>query len=537
MRPVKLTALLCSAALIAAAGLGAASALASPGETVFFEAPRDLIDVTPAARSATIAKLQSLGVHALRIVLYWGAVAPRPRAKKAPHFNQASPKRYHWGAYDALIDAVTALHWTVLLTITGGPAPRWATAGARDQFSNPSAKDFGLFAQAVGRHYGKLVKLYSIWNEPNQPQYLRPQYLHGRLYSAGLYRSLFLAGYAGLKASGNFAGMKVLMGETSPIGVQSAGIPAPLVFLRGVLCLDSSYRPVGHCARLPAYGYAQHPYSTSAGPFYRGPAIGGSDDVTIGTVGHLVTALDRAAAAGAIRAKMPIYLTEFGVQSFPNHVLGVSLATQAEFQAISEKIAWQNPRVVSFDQYLLRDDPPKVRGFTSGLETYKGAPKPVYNGFRLPLVVTRTHSGVSFWGLVRPLGAPAIGPTVPGGPTGPSGPTGPTGATGATGTTGASGPTGTTGTSSGGVTAPAAVIARAQRASAGRASVTLQYSNDGGHVWRTLQIVRTQRGGTWSATGNFAAHRMWRVKWISAAGKACYGAPTRAYTTSGRVDY
>ena len=233
-------------------GLGAAAALASPGETVFFEAPRDLITVTPAARQATIAKLQSLGVHALRIVLYWGAVAPHPNAKKAPRFNQASPKKYNWAAYDSLIDTVTALHWTVLLTITGGPAPRWATAGARDQFTNPSAKDFGLFAQAVGRHYGKLVKLYSIWNEPNQPQYLRPQYLHGRLHSAGLYRSLFLAAYAGLKASGNFAGMKVLMGETSPVGVQSAGIPAPLAFLRGVLCLDSSYRPVGHCAPLPA---------------------------------------------------------------------------------------------------------------------------------------------------------------------------------------------------------------------------------------------------------------------------------------------
>ena len=38
--------------------------------------------------------------------------------------------------------------------------------------------------------------------------------------------------------------------------------------------------------------------------------------------------------------------------------MGVSLAKQAEFAAISEQIAWNNPRVVSFDQYLLRDDPP-----------------------------------------------------------------------------------------------------------------------------------------------------------------------------------
>jgi hypothetical protein len=201
---------------------------------------------------------------------------------------------------------------------------------------------------------------------------------------------------------------------------------------------------------------------------------------------------------------------------------------------MSEKLAWQNPRVVSFDQYLLRDDLPKVRGFTSGLETAKGVRKPVYGGFRLPLVVTRTHSGVSFWGLVRPLGAPPVPPT---GSTGPSGPTGPTGTTGATGTTGVSGPTGTTGTSSGGVTAPSAVVARAHRASVGSKSVTIQYSSDGGHRWRTLQITRTQAGGVWSASGNFARHRMWRVEWTSAAGKTYYGAPTRAYTTTGRVDY
>ncbi len=382
---------------------------AKPGETVFFEAPRDLLGVPGATRLATIDKLQSLGVHALRIVLYWRDVAPHASSRTRPHFNQASPSAYQWGSYDALINLVTSLHWKVLLTVSG-PVPRWATAGSRDQYTNPSSKDFQLFMQAVGRHYGKLVKLYSIWNEPNQPQYLRPQYLHGQLTSPALYRSLFVAGYAGLKASGNFAGMKVLMGETSPIGVLGAGIPAPLAFMRGVLCLDGNYHPVGHCAKLPAAGYAQHPYTSNLGPFWvpGGKQDPHHDDITIATLGRLVSALNRAAAAGAIRSDLPIYVTEFGVQSYPNHTLGVPLAQQAEFQAISERLAWENPRVVSFDQYLLRDDPPKVQGFTSGLETYKGAVKPVYGGFRLPLVVTRTHTGVSFWGLVRPLGAPAV---------------------------------------------------------------------------------------------------------------------------------
>ena len=54
---------------------------------------------------------------------------------------------------------------------------------------------------------------------------------------------------------------------------------------------------------------------------------------------------------------MPIYLTEFGVQSKPNRELGVSVAKQAQFDAIDEHIAWSNPRVAAFSQYLLKDDP------------------------------------------------------------------------------------------------------------------------------------------------------------------------------------
>ena len=99
MRSVKLTALLCAAALLGAGGVAAAAPRwRSPGETVFFEAPRDLIDVTPARRAATIAKLQSLGVHALRIVLYWGAVAPKPHSRKTRRTSTRRARRPTTGA-------------------------------------------------------------------------------------------------------------------------------------------------------------------------------------------------------------------------------------------------------------------------------------------------------------------------------------------------------------------------------------------------------------------------------------------------------
>ena len=86
------------------------------------------------------------------------------------------------------------------LTLTG-PVPRWATRDKRDQLSYPDAKEFGAFATAIGRRYGGEVAMWSIWNEPNQPQFLKPQYRKRKPYSPKLYRQLYRAAYAGLRAT------------------------------------------------------------------------------------------------------------------------------------------------------------------------------------------------------------------------------------------------------------------------------------------------------------------------------------------------
>ncbi len=109
---------------------------------------------------------------------------------------------------------------------------------------------------------------------------------------------------------------------------------------------------------------------------------------------------------------MPIYLTEFGVNSKPNKFEGVSAAKQAEYDAIAEHMAYDNPRVAAFSQYLLKDDPiggpfsasaiGGFVGFQTGLEYVSGEHKPLYNGFPVPLTVTKRGHGFSLWGLVRP---------------------------------------------------------------------------------------------------------------------------------------
>jgi hypothetical protein len=458
-------------------GVGALPASASHSQAMFFEAPSDLVEVTPAVRAKALAQLQSLGVKALRVELAWHGVAPAPDSAKRPSFDATNPGSYDWSAYDGLLAEAQRLRWPVLLTVTS-PVPKWASAGHKDLLTRPDDRQFQEFMTAVGRHYGSEVSLYAIWNEPNHPQFLRPQFnSKGMPESPRVYRGLFQAGYEGLKASG-IAKPRVLMGETAPFGFDKVNARregvlhdvAPLEFLRETLCLNSKYRKAGTCGMLPAYGYAHHAYTVGS-PAYR-PS--GRDDVTVGVLSRLARPLHKAAAAHAIPRRVPIYLTEYGVQSKPN-VIGVSLAKQAEYDATSEKIAWSNSRVSAFSQYLLRDDPlggppgsgvhGGVIGFQTGLETSRGARKPLYFGFPVPLVVSKQGHSFSLWGLVRP-------------------------------TTGAT-------------------------------KVTVLVQPKGSKSYRTLKIVKTDSIGAWTFHSSVQGSH-WRVSWHSTNGTNYNGPPIGA---------
>jgi hypothetical protein len=401
-----LTTLLLTA--LASGFAGAPSALASHDQTDFFEASTDLLN--PATRAHAIQQMQHLGVHALRVELSWYDVAPGAASATRPAFEATNPASYDWGQYDIVLAEAKRLGW---------PVPRWATSNQTAPYlTRPDDQDFQEFMTAVGRHYGSEVSLFAIWNEPNHPAYLLPQFnSRGMPESPRIYRGLYQAGYAGLVASG-MAHPRVLFGETAPTGYDRVNVRqlgtlhdvAPLEFLRDALCLNTHYRKSGSCGLLQMTGYSHHAYTLPAGPYYKFPE---SDDVSIGSLGRLSHALDLAARAHAIPAGTPIYLTEFGVQTYPpNRQLGVPPAQQAQFDAIAEHIAWSNPRVAAFSQYLLKDDPVGgapgssahggTVGFQTGLEFVSGAPKPLYYSWPIPLTVTPTGHRFALWGLVRP---------------------------------------------------------------------------------------------------------------------------------------
>jgi hypothetical protein len=386
---------------VAAANLAvfSSAAQAKTSQFTLFEAPRELLSSDDALREETLGEIQGMGVSYLRVTLLWRSVAPSSGSSTPPAgFDDAGQDGYIWDRYDRVINEATARGMKVLVTISG-PIPKWASANHRSYTYKPSVTRFQKFVTAVGNRYRNQVSMWSIWNEPNHPGFLTPQYArtrsgHRYAYSPKLYRRLFLAGDRGLRASGNGRD-RLLMGETEPVG--GTKTVAPLTFIRGLLASRG---------KLPADGFAHHAYTNRGGPRY---VPRDRNNVTIGVLSRLTRTLDHYSRLHRIRRHMPVYLTEFGIQSKPDPYVGVSQQRQAEYRSISEWYAWKNRRVAAFSQYLMRDDDPRpgskysrYSGFESGLRGSSGKAKLSYSGFRLPLVADARGHSVYFWGLVRP---------------------------------------------------------------------------------------------------------------------------------------
>jgi hypothetical protein len=413
----------------------------------------------------TVQRFRILGVNSARIFIRWDAIAPNPTSRRRPsHFNAADPAAYSnskWAPWDALVRAAQSAGVQLLFDVSGG-TPVWAQGpGApRDKLHpswSPSSSEYGSFVRAVATRYSgnytprgaasalPRVSFWSIWNEPDYGPSLAPQGVGPNQSienSPRLYRGLVDAAWSAFQATGH-GGDTILFGEVAPRGSPQWGVfngMKPLIFMRALYCVDRSYHPLrgnaaavrgcpttgsgsarfrsAHPGLFNASAFADHPYMRWYPPCCE--AQPDPDFTSLGTIGNLERALDRLLGAYGSSRRMPIYDTEFGYITVPpKHPTSkfnwVSTDTAAFYLNWAEYISWRDPRLVSFEQYLLEDALPALPSndwgeFASGLLFYsptnRGAPKPTYNAWRLPLYlpVTSTSHGRSLevWGCVRP---------------------------------------------------------------------------------------------------------------------------------------
>ncbi|MBI5104552.1 MAG: cellulase family glycosylhydrolase [Solirubrobacterales bacterium] len=399
------------AAAVAASLVSAAPAVASRTQLSVFEDDRLLVGSGDAAREQALDEMAALGVDVVHTVVGWGRVAP-PGRKRPKGFDGADPASYpqeRWAPYDALVAGAQARGMRVMLA-PAAPIPEWAS-GCRGSAKvkrtcRPNPTHFRRFVEALARRYPS-VTMWAVWNEPNQGSWLSPQYeLRGGrkvAVSPDLYRGLVRGALKGLKAAGHGRD-EVLFGETAPLGRTTGALRIrpmpPKDFLEGVLCL----RPAAGCdapfPRLAVTAVGHHPYARGGS---RSPAARGSaKEITIASVSRLKSILGRAAKRGRVKRNLPIWYTEYGLQTNPpDTIFGVPLDRQAAWINQADWMAWRDPRVKAVAQYGLRDDS-HSDGFQTGLRFADGRAKPALAAYKLPIWVSRRGSGVTVWGQVRP---------------------------------------------------------------------------------------------------------------------------------------
>ncbi len=433
-----------------------------PIESIFQDDQLLLYSPQPTV-TRTLDTLRGLGVDRLRVTVLWLALAPDPTSTTEPSgFKASDPAAYNaaaWSPYDRLTRLAAARGIGVDFNVTA-PGPLWAMGHpAPPKYANHyrvNAADFGQFVVAVGTRYsgtyrppgtdGKplpRVSYWSIWNEPNQPGWLAPQWgtISGQrvMISPGVYRANLDSAYASLLHTGHSTSTDtILIGELAPEGSEATTSESPITplpFLRSLYCLDSNYQPLrgaaaaragcpassspsafvgAHPALFQATGLAHHPYS-----FFLPPSASMSDQnfAPLSDLPRLESTLDRIFAVYSVHRQLPLYFTEYGYETNPpNPYRGVSLSKQALYLDEAQYMAWKDPRVRAMAQFLLQDsapDPSFRKGsigywstFQTGLEFLGGAHKPSFDAYRLPIYVPNPafHGGASLfvWAMLRP---------------------------------------------------------------------------------------------------------------------------------------
>jgi len=344
--------------------------------------------------------LSSLKTQVLRVNLYWGGNqwAISRGAKPTDPTDPGDPA-YNWAIYDRLVRYATTFNIKLVFSILFTPS--WANGGKGKNVAPTNADDLRQFASAAAERYSGLwtpptwqqdesygngntplpkVSMWTAWNEPNNPNWLSPQYKRSGgkwvVASATAYAKICNAIYTGIHGviigagQGLVGGEQVACGVTGPKGNDAPGTKRASVD-------PLSFMIATKKAGLKTFDvYAHHPYSDAGteGPSFV-PTGNHARRIQLGNIGVLLTQLTK------LWGPKHLWITEYGYQTNPpDKTYGVSWAKQAAYMKQAYAMARANPRIDMMLWFLVKDEP-NLGGWQSGLLTVGGKKKPSWNAF------------------------------------------------------------------------------------------------------------------------------------------------------------
>jgi len=404
---------------IAIGALGASPATAARGLTTGFTDDDVFNSGDASVRSQWFKRAAEARAGIVRVTVNWrGTVGANPPARPT---SPADPA-YRFARLDAIIRSARARGLQVMLTVYRAPA--WAEGRNRPGNVEPGAwkpnpAAYGQFAQALARRYsGRFLNLprvryFEAWTEPNLTQFLAPQWVGKRKVSPRHYRAMVNRFYAGVHAAQ--PGATVIAGATSSFGdprkhplYPSHPRMRPLVFLRGVLCLDAHLKRARKCkgkAHLDAL--SAHPLNFNNPPRYIPHS---KNDLQVAVFGRVRKVLRAAQRAGTVRpgGRHALWASEEGMLSRPPNPLGARPKKHARWLEEALYLLWKQGASVVVNLWIRDPDYDRHRSpngqWTTGVYFHDGRPKPALRAWRFPFVTHRkSKRQVSAWGKT-PLG-------------------------------------------------------------------------------------------------------------------------------------
>ena len=376
--------------------------------------------------SIWLQRAAAAGSNVVRINVGWNVPETPRKPAGFDALDPASPD-YNFAPADAAIKEATADGMRVIANFTG--APRWAQGPNMPRSATPGTwepndLDIQQYAIALATRYSghfpdpadplkmlPKVWAFQLWNEPNLPLYLSPQWQHGRPVSPVIYRGMLNAFYRGIKSVD--PGALVVTAGTAPFGDPPPYGPrvSPALFWRVALCVQQVGTQLrdSHCSD-PAHfdALAHHPYSVGE-PSTK--ALN-ADDVSIPDIGKLTRILRVAERGGTAlpRIHHPIWVTEVGYNTKPPNPQGVPVQEDARWVEQALELLWsQGVSLIIWNN--IADDPPVpsyLLTSQSGIYYLDGRPKPALTAFQFPVVPWRQHGVVEVWGRAPSSGRLAL---------------------------------------------------------------------------------------------------------------------------------